>query len=218
MCSMPDDHFRYGRLGEDHVGVTILDVFIGDTETIMSHETWPITECSFPSGRSLQYTIDHFVALPVAEDPDAHFGRRRKEPYRFLVRKENINIKESQFIRKTSDTEIRKVSSGRCCPKHCYQLFPQEHTLTIKQRFYLKSFEDRREYGILARGQMHSIERDRKRKYFTLHGTGVCVTAWYIIHGIPKSTFFTYVDKFNSGIINLSHGNKECKRPRIGTV
>jgi hypothetical protein len=38
MCSMPVDHFRYGRLGEDHVGVTVLDVFIGDTKTIMSHE------------------------------------------------------------------------------------------------------------------------------------------------------------------------------------
>ena len=95
MCSMPDDHFPYGRLGEDHVGVTILDVFVGDTETIMSHETWPIAKYSFPSGRSLQCINDHFIVLPIAEDPDAHFGRRRKEPYRFLVCKENINIKDS---------------------------------------------------------------------------------------------------------------------------
>jgi hypothetical protein len=65
---------------------------------------------------------------------------------------------------------------------------------------------------------MHSIEGDRKKKYFTLHGIEVCITAWYIIHGILKSTFFTYVDKFNNGIINSSHGNKGCKRPCIGTV
>jgi hypothetical protein len=81
MCLMPDDHFHYGRLGEDHVGVIVLDVFIGNTETIMSHETWPIAECSFLSGRSLQCTIDHFTALPIAEDPNAHFGGRSKEPY-----------------------------------------------------------------------------------------------------------------------------------------
>jgi hypothetical protein len=131
----------------------------------------------------LQCIIDHFVSLPVIEDPDAHFGERHKEPYQFLVRKENLDMKESQYIRKTCNTEIQKVRSGRCCPKHCCQFFPQEHTLTIRQKFYLKSFKDRRKYGISAGGQMHSIEGNRKRKYFTLQGTEVCATAWYIIHG-----------------------------------
>ena len=177
MCSMPDDHFRYERLGEDHVGVIVLDVSIGDTTTIMNHETWSITKCSFSSGHSLQCTIDHFAALPIAEDLDAYFGGRHKKPYQFLVLKKNINIKELQFIKKTSNVQILKISSGRCYPKHCWQLFPREHTFTIRQRFYLKSFEDQCEYGILARGQMHSIEGDRKRKYLTLHGTEVCVTA-----------------------------------------
>ena len=53
MCSMPKDHFQNRVLGEDHVGVTVLDVFIGDTEAIMSHESWPIADCHFPSARSL---------------------------------------------------------------------------------------------------------------------------------------------------------------------
>jgi hypothetical protein len=65
---------------------------------------------------------------------------------------------------------------------------------------------------------MHSIEGDRKRKYFALHRTEVCVTAWYIIHRIPKYTFFMYIDKFNNGIINLLHGNKGCKLLCIGAV
>ena len=39
MCSMPEDHFHHGKLGENNIGVIVLDVYIGDTETIMYHET-----------------------------------------------------------------------------------------------------------------------------------------------------------------------------------
>ena len=35
---------------------------------------------------------------------------------------------------------------------------------------------------------MHSVHGDRRRKYLTLHNVEVCATAWYLIHGIPKST------------------------------
>jgi hypothetical protein len=217
-CSMASDYFREGTLGEAHIGVTILDVFLGDADAIMSHDRWPIAECWFPDSRSLQSTIDHFASIPVADDPDAHLGGRLKAPYRFLLRRPNLNIKESKYSQKTSDNEIRKVSSERCCAKRCCQWFPQQDTRTVRQKFYLKSFEDRREYGIAASGQMHSMDGDRKRKYMTLHGAEVCSTAWYRIHGIPKSTFFAYVEKFNEGVVNSTHGNKGCKRPRIGTV
>ena len=38
----------------------------------------------------------------------------------------------------------------------------------MRQIFYLKSFEEKREYGIAAGGQMHSVDGDYKRKYLTL--------------------------------------------------
>ena len=65
---------------------------------------------------------------------------------------------------------------------------------------------------------MHSIDGDHRRKYLTLHGLEVCTIAWYLIHGIPKSTFHSYVQRYNEGIMSTAHGNKGCKRPRIGTV
>ena len=65
---------------------------------------------------------------------------------------------------------------------------------------------------------MHSVYGDRRRKYLTLHGVEVCVTAWYLIHGIPKSTFHSYVQRYNEGILSTAHGNRGCKRPRIGIV
>ena len=58
--SDPEEYFRNGRLGEGYIGVTILDVFVGDSDAIMSNERWLIFECKFPNGPSLQTTVDHF--------------------------------------------------------------------------------------------------------------------------------------------------------------
>ena len=63
----------------------------------------------------------------------------------------------SQYNAKTADDEVRKVSSERCCLKHCSQTFLQALTQTVRQIFYLKSFDEKREYGIAAGGQMHSV-------------------------------------------------------------
>ena len=113
---------------------------------------------------------------------------------------------------------MRKVSSERCCSKHCSQTFPQALTRIVHQIFYLKSFDKKREYGIAVGGQMHSVHGDRRRKYLTLHGVEVCATAWYLIHGIPKFTFHSYMQRYNEGVLSTAHGNRGCKRPRIGTV
>ena len=93
------------------------------------------------------------------------------------MRKPKGTNKLSQYNTKTADAEVRKVSSKRCCSKHCCQTFPQVLTLIVRHIFYLKFFEEKREYGIAAGGQMHSINGDRKRKYLTLHGVEVCSTA-----------------------------------------
>ena len=88
----------------------------------------------------------------------------------------------------------------------------------MRKKFYSNSFMRRREYGIAAGGQMHTVDGDRRRKYLTLHGLEVCATAWYLIHGVPKSTFHSYVQRYNKGVLSTAHGNKGYKRPRIGTV
>ena len=218
LCSDPEEYFQNGRLGEGYIGVMILDVFVGNSDAIMSNERWLISECKFPNGPSLQTTIDHFSRLPTDVDPQEFFGGRRKAAYWFVVRKPKGANRLSQYNAKTADDEVRKVSSERCCSKHCSQTFPQALTRRVHQIFYLKSFDEKREYGIAVGGQMHSVHGDRRRKYLTLHGVEVCATAWYLIHGIPKSTFHSYVQRYNEGVLSTAHGNRGCKRPRIGTV
>ena len=118
-CSDPEEYFRNGRLGEGYIGVTILDVFVGDSDAIMSNERWLISECKFPNGPSLQTTVDHFSQLPIDVNPQEFLGSRRKAVYRFVVRKPKGADRLFQYNAKTVDDKVRKVSSERCCSKHC---------------------------------------------------------------------------------------------------
>ena len=196
----------------------MLDVFVGDEDEIMTHARWPVSDCWFPSGRSLKETLDYFGAVPDVQDPLAYLGGRVKAPYRFLIRKPGLQEKDSQYIQKTEEEEIRKVNSLKCCERRCCQFFPRNKTLLVRQKFYLKSFEDRCEYGLAVGGQLHTIDWIQKHKYITLEGVEVCGTAWYSIHGIPKSTYHNYIEKYHYGMVSGAHGNKGIKRPRIGTV
>ena len=141
-----------------------------------------------------------------------------KAPYRFIVRKRSTGDKNSLVTRKTRDLQIRKVSSRDCCLRHCCQFLPQEKTLDIRRRFYLKSFEERREYAISSGGHIHNFDGDENRKVITLDGMEVCIPAWYIIHGISKSAYHTYALMYKEGVLSGDHGNKGVKRPRVGTV
>ena len=216
-CWRPDDHFQETVLGPDNVGVTVLDVFVGG-ESIMTHERWPIVECSFPNGRSLKETLEYFASLPHDEDPLAYLGGRPKARYRFIVRSASTILRESQYAWKTTDEEVRRVSAQRCCDNCCCQIFPSESTLLVRKKFWVKSFEERREYGIAVGGQLHTVDGNRKQKYITLEGAEVCGTAWYIIHGLLKSTYHNYIDKYKQGVVSTTHGNKEVRRPRVGIV
>ena len=96
-----------------------LDVFVGDSDAIMSNERWLISECKFPNGPSLETTVDHFSRLPNDVDLQEFLGGRRKATYWFIVCKPKANDKLSQYNTKTTDAEVKKVSSERCCLKHC---------------------------------------------------------------------------------------------------
>ena len=218
MCWKENDHFQDGTLGEDHVGVTILDIFVGSKEDLMTHAQWNISDCWFPEGRSLKETVDHFASLPDMQDLLAYLGGRAKAPYFFIVRMPRLQQRDSLYVRKIANEEIRKVSSEKYCASKCCQFFLQERTLRVRQLFWVKSFEERCQYGITVGGQLHLVGAKRKWKYIMLEGVEVCDTAWYIIHGIPKSTYHNYIEKYKEGVLLSTHGNKGIKRPRFRTV
>ena len=59
-CLVPSKPFEDGVLGDGFIGVTILEVFIGDVHERMTHQKWPIPECGFAGDRSLNEMVDHF--------------------------------------------------------------------------------------------------------------------------------------------------------------
>jgi hypothetical protein len=218
-CASPDKPFKDGLLGEGCVGVTVLDIFEGDAHGLMTHQRWSTLECRFPNGRSLSGTIEYLSMIPDECDPDAHLGGRKKAPYRFIHRKPMVERGLSKYALKTTDTAIHAVTLIKCCELHCCRHFKPEETMALRKKFFLKSFDERREYGISVGGQLHSSDLiGGKRKYVTLVGTEVCSVAWYTIHGIPSSTFFSYLSLFKEGVQSSTHGNRGIKRPRLGTV
>ena len=63
-CWKADDYFQDGTLGDGNVGVTVLDVFVGNEDEIMTHARWTVSDCWFSSGRSLKETLDYFGGVP----------------------------------------------------------------------------------------------------------------------------------------------------------
>jgi len=49
-CSRTDAHFQDGILDEVYVDVTVLEVFVGNEDDIMTHARWSVSECWFSSG------------------------------------------------------------------------------------------------------------------------------------------------------------------------
>ena len=86
-CFDLEEYFQHGRLGKGYIGVMILNVFVRDSDAIISNEHWLISECKFPNGPSLQTTVDHFSRLPSDVDPQEFLTGRWKAAYRFIVRK-----------------------------------------------------------------------------------------------------------------------------------
>ena len=60
-CLLPSEPFQNGVFEDGFVGITILEVFIGDIRVKMTHKKWPILECGFAEGHFLSKAIDYFA-------------------------------------------------------------------------------------------------------------------------------------------------------------
>jgi hypothetical protein len=169
-------------------------------------------------GRDLSETVEYFARNPDPLDLEAHLGGRKKAPYKFISQKKRLVEKITKYSERTQPVVIREVSSESCCLDECVRKFQWTDTLAVRQRYLLKSFDDRQEYGIAMGGQLHRLGHNRKRQYVTLLGTEVCATTWRKIHSIPKSTYHSYVEQYKVGTVSSTHGNACVKRPRLGAV
>jgi hypothetical protein len=118
---------------------------------------------------------------------------------------------------KTSETEIRRVSSQKCCKLRCCQSFPWEDTRTLRRKFFASTFEARREMAYGVQTQLHAGVIPGM-KFVTLANIDVCENAWYIIHGVSRSAYHVYKAAAAGGSVSGSHGNAGARRPRPQTI
>ena len=103
---------------------------------------------------------------------------------------------------------IQRVSSIDCCARKCCQLVDRDVLMQIRQDFWGQSQESRANYVYDVLSTAWHRDSSQKIKYeYRLNGVIVCCKAWYEIHGIPKTSFYRYREKFESGVCQYVHGN-----------
>ena len=156
-CLVPSVLFEDGVLGDGFIGVSILEDFIGDVHERMTHQKWPILECGFLGDRSLSEIVDHFSQILEVFNPNPYLGGQKKASYRYINCDHRVAEKMSSYAKKINLKRVRAISSQKCCPDECVQKFSHVDNLIVRQRYYLKKFDEQWKYRISIGGQMHYV-------------------------------------------------------------
>ena len=112
---------------------------------------------------------------------------------------------------------ITTVSTKTCCNRNCVQPFPCGQIQAIWTKLYgSDEFKACNKTLLEVHRQIHK-DNDSK-EWITLKGMEVCPTAWWIIHGIAKATYYRYKEKARAGKQADVHGNVGSKKPRMHTL
>jgi hypothetical protein len=109
------------------------------------------------------------------------------------------------------------MSSHICCKLNCMQPFPREKILAVRNQMWRDSDVRLRTHVKLdVHRQFHNDGNGNR--VVTLEGINVCSTAWQLIMGVSRTTFFRYAEVATSGLRARHHGNYGSKKPREHTV
>ena len=213
---LPDEACDDEVLGDTEVGV----LFVSEDDHLqMTTLRWRLTHTRLEGGHLLSDIITYCSENLADADADDGLDGVPKNAYRSVRRKvrEKDDVSSTKLRRMVVPAECRLVSSKRCCKDRCCQTFRWEDTVRIRRRFYATTFEARREMSFAVQGHLHTVPGKRKL-YVTLANVDVCEVAWYIIHGVSKSAYYSYKASARSGRVNGSHGNSGVHRPQIHTI
>jgi hypothetical protein len=113
--------------------------------------------------------------------------------------------------------DINLVSSHMCCKSNCVQPFPRDKILAIRNQMWWDSdVRLRRHVKLDVHRQLHNDNNGNR--VVTLEGINMCSTAWQLIMGVSRTTFFQYAEAATSGDRARHNGNYGSKKPREHTV
>jgi hypothetical protein len=121
--------------------------------------------------------------------------RKKKIPSLILSKKEKALCSD----------EILLVHTKECCSQGCCQHIQREVVRTVRERYWSKSYEDRKQEQINAiTNTLHLVDGE---KIVVLEGIAVCLEASRLIHNLGRTQFYTTKNAVIKGVKIPTHGN-----------
>ena len=204
-------------LGEDRVAVQIaqsLNEEEAPSVWMWSIHSWHIKRVILNGFTLYDHEQNHIYKMAVQAS-----GRRVRagvRPYETTRVRTETNTPPRKETLLTTES-IAAVATKECCPKNCCQHFPRREILPLRSNLHVKEGVYNRKKCLLeVHRQMH--KDNAGNDCITLKSRGVCPTAWWIIHGISKATFYRFKSMANDGKEAEGHGNLGSKKPRKHTL
>jgi hypothetical protein len=206
-----------GPLGPSRVAVQIVDVLVVEDRTsdwMFTLRAWNITH-TFYDGACL-YDHDQVAIYKKFLEESKSKKRASGRLYEYSGRpKLPMRITKAERLLSTED--INLVSSHICCKLNCMQHFPRKKILAVWNQMWRDNDVRLRTHVKLdVHKQFHNDGNGNR--VVTLKGINVCSTAWQLIMGVSRATFFQYAEAAISGDRAKHHGNYGSKKPREHTV
>ena len=194
-------------LGISHVGILFFELLEEASQDHLrfrdSLRAWPIDRLVASDGKLLSFHMDQDVIMKKA-----YGGKRRYVKIRraHKSRPSSISTKEKAL----SKDEIRMISTKDCCGERCCQYFDINLVKMIRERYWAKSYESRKEEQINS--IVNTIHLKSGESVVVLEGKTICLEAWRQIHFLGRSRFYETKNAVQVGVRIPNHGNKGKRR------
>jgi hypothetical protein len=206
-----------GPLGPSRVAVQIVDVLVVEERTsdwMFTLRAWNIMH-AFYDGTSLYYHDQVAIYKKRLEESKSK-KRASGRLYEYSGRPK-LPMRITKAQRLLSIEDINLVSSHICCKLNCMQSFQREKILAVRNQMWRDSDVRLRTHLKLdVHRQFHNDSNGIR--VVMLEGINVCSTAWQLIMGVSRATFFRYAETATSGHRAKHHRDYSSKKPREHTV
>ena len=215
----PFECVKLQQLGDDCVGVAIESA--NDAETMSQVDTITLVKRPIKQLTMLAVAtpiplngmhVEHVDVSNEVNDGNifnevnaASTSTKRRYTFINRVPKQRTQPASAFYVSRES---VERISCIDCCAKKCCQLIDRDVLMRIRQDFWGQSQESRTNYVYDVLSTAWHRDSTSKIKYqFRMNGVIFCCRAWYKMHGIPKTSFYRYREKFESGMCQYLHGN-----------
>ena len=135
-------------------------------------------------------------------------GTKRKRSYVHRTRVQKHIKKNPTFNKRCDVAEIHKVAMVDCCVLRCCQFGNRSKIMQARSNLWGQSYSSRCTFILDCMSMAYKQGQEGDDCFeFSFDGKKVCNKAWYVMHGIGRSTFYRLKQKFINGAKIATHGN-----------